>query len=246
MLARCTKNSTSIVSKTAVLATLCFFLAVTGLFSLYSSASSGLHTRIDFEENERAWHRMVSGDNAAKLKRWHGVLEQVRSFDNPEKLRYINSFVHDALSYQLDRALWGKEDYWATPLETLSRGRGDCEDYVIIQYISLLNAGVSDDKLRLIYVRARIGGPSSPITQPHMVLGYYPEPGAEPLLLDSLVEDILPASERTDLTPVFSFNISELWAASGASAGSATARLSPWRNVLERIKSEGVSFNVPR
>ncbi|BFN12940.1 transglutaminase-like cysteine peptidase [Marinobacter nauticus] len=189
---------------------------------------------------------MVSGDNAAKLKRWHGVLEQVRSFDNPEKLRHINSFVHDALSYQLDRALWGKEDYWATPLETLSRGRGDCEDYVIIQYISLLNAGVSDDKLRLIYVRARIGGPSSPITQPHMVLGYYPEPGAEPLLLDSLVEDILPASERTDLTPVFSFNSSELWAASGASAGSATARLSPWRNVLERIKSEGVSFNVPR
>ena len=39
-----------------------------------------------------------------------------------------------------------------------------------------------------------------------MVLSYYPAPEAEPLLLDNLVAEILPASLRTDLRPVYSFN----------------------------------------
>jgi hypothetical protein len=66
-------------------------------------------------------------------------------------------------------------------------------------------------------------------------------------VLGSLMEDILPAQERTDLTPIFSFNSSELWAGdTGAFAGSATARLSPWRDVLNRMKNEGVSLNVSR
>lgn len=202
---------------------------------------------IDFVQTRLQWDNLGFTKNNDALERWQILLQRLGSLNTQEQLRHVNTFVHDTLAYQTDQSLWGQEDYWATPLETLAKGRGDCEDYVILQYVSLLNAGISDDQLRLIYVRARIGGPTSPITQPHMVLGYFPEPGAEPLLLDSLMEDILPASERTDLTPVFSFNSSELWAGGGnASAGSSTARLSPWRNVLDRIRSEGVSFNVPR
>ncbi len=215
--------------------------------SLPQASQRLVFATIDFAETHSRWNRHGFQADKTVLDRWQLLLQRVSSLDTDEKLRHVNAFVHDTLAYQLDRTLWNQEDYWATPLETLAKGRGDCEDYVIIQYVSLLNAGISDDKLRLIYVRARIGGPTSPVTQPHMVLGYYPEPGAEPMLLDSLIEDILPASERTDLTPVFSFNSSELWAGGGnASAGSSTARLSPWRNVLDRMRSEGVSFNVPR
>lgn len=39
-----------------------------------------------------------------------------------------------------------------------------------------------------------------------MVVAYYPAPDAEPLILDNLLTTILPASERPDLIPVFSFN----------------------------------------
>ena len=181
------------------------------------------------------------------LNDWRRLIIRIRPMQTREKLRQVNAFVHRVLAYQLDKELWQREDYWASPLETLSRRRGDCEDFVIIQYVSLLSAGIPDDQLRLIYVRARLGGPSSPVTRPHMVLGFYPAAGAEPILLDSLIEDILPARERTDLTPVFSFNSSELWAGgAGASAGSSTARLSPWRDVLNRMKREGVSLNVSR
>jgi hypothetical protein len=78
-----------------------------------------------------------------------------------------------------------------------------------------------------------------------MVLGYYPSPDAEPLILDNLIGDILPASRRPDLQPVFSFNSAGLWIG-GASRSSAdpTARLSRWSRVLERMQTEGITLPV--
>lgn len=227
------------------------FVLITVVFSLLilptRSSEQPVGATIDFSQSRSQWLRYGYDSESQVLDQWQSLLERIELLPTEEKLRQVNKFVHEALNYRLDSDLWNREDYWASPLETLAHGMGDCEDFVIIQYISLLSAGITDDQLRLIYVRARIGGPASPITRPHMVLGYYPTPGAEPVLLDSLMEDILPARERTDLTPVFSFNSSELWAGgAGASAGSSTARLSPWRDVLNRMRSEGVSFNVSR
>ena len=73
-----------------------------------------------------------------------------------------------------------------------------------------------------------------------MVLGYYANPTDEPVVLDNLITTIRPASARTDLSPVFSFNNEGLWV-SGAAQSSAdpTARLSRWRDVLERMRQEG-------
>ena len=75
----------------------------------------------------------------------------------------------------------------------------------------------------------------------HMVLGYYDTPTAEPLILDNLIGNIRPGSSRTDLQPVFSFNAAGLWVAGAtASSGDPTARLSRWRDVLDRMKQEGL------
>jgi len=119
------------------------------------------------------------------------------------------------------------------------KGRGDCEDYVIGKYFSLIAAGMPSSRLRLVYVRAQIGG-SDGSAQAHMVLAYYATPGAEPLVLDSLIGEIRPASRRPDLAPVFSFNSDGLWQGTGAqSAGDPLARLSRWREVLAKARSEG-------
>jgi hypothetical protein len=60
------------------------------------------------------------------------------------------------------------------------------------------------------------------------------------MILDSLVGDVRPASRRPDLSPVFSFNGEGLWQGVGAqSAGDPTARLSRWRDVLARARTEG-------
>ncbi|MBL3278677.1 hypothetical protein ELP91_28930, partial [Klebsiella pneumoniae] len=79
--------------------------------------------------------------------------------------------------------VWGQVDYWGSPLETLTKGQGDCEDYAIGKYFALMAAGVPSARMRLVYVRAQNGG----VIQAHMVLAYYPTPDAEPLILDNLI-----------------------------------------------------------
>ena len=130
-------------------------------------------------------------------------------------------------------------DYWATPLEMFGKGAGDCEDFSIGKYASLLALGVAPDKLRITYVKARLGGPDSSVSQAHMVLAYYPAPSAEPQILDNLVGSILPASQRDDLQPVFSFNAQGLWV---GNANNDVNKLTRWRQLLDKMKNEGFAF----
>lgn len=199
---------------------------------------------LQFDQLERAMVRDFSVERLPVLHAWQTELLVLSDRLDLEKIQRVNVFFHRHVRYRTDMALYGQEDYWATPLELLGHGLGDCEDWAIAKYVSLRHLGIGDDQLRLIYVRARIGGPSSQITQAHMVLGYYPTANAEPLILDSLMTTVLPASERDDLTPVFSFNSAGLWAGQGAQRAnsSPTARLSRWRSVLERMHQEGVQF----
>lgn len=214
------------------------------LVSLAISSDLFSRASIDFDRFHRLMDSRFGPQRAQVSRNWEIMLRQAAQAESErQKLDIVNQFVHQQVRYRTDQRLYGVEDYWASPLETLGHGLGDCEDYAILQYVSLRQAGISDDRLRLIYVNARIGGPRSNITQAHMVLGYYATPTSEPLILDSLIANIRPASERTDLSPVFSFNSEGLWAGGATSpAASATARLSRWRNVLERIQQEGVSF----
>ncbi len=171
---------------------------------------------------------------------WQQTLDQAKSLPEYQQVALVNQFFARNLRYRTDHELWGQEDYWATPLETLGRGLGDCEDYAIAKYISLRTLGITDDKLRLIYVKAKRPDGSS---LAHMVLGYYPLNGREPIILDSLVTALLPASKRIDLSPVFSFNSQGLWSTTSTqSIASPTARLSRWRNVLQQTRLQGVSW----
>lgn len=163
------------------------------------------------------------------------IAEAVAS-DEVSRLKRINTFFNRRIEYTEDREVWGQPDYWASPLETLNKGAGDCEDYAIGKYFSLIASGVSPAKMRLVYVRAEVGG----TVLAHMVLAYYPDPLAEPLILDNLITDIRPASRRPDLAPVFSFNAEGLWQGVGSStAGDPVARLSRWRDVLTKARAEG-------
>lgn len=164
------------------------------------------------------------------------AIERAAGLDEAARLSALNGFLNRRIEFRDDIEVWGRVDYWATPLETLDKGRGDCEDYAIAKYLSLLAAGTPVAKLRMVYVRATVGGRSLA----HMVLAYYAEPGAEPLILDNLIADVRPASQRPDLQPVFSFNGEGLWQGVGAtSAGDPLVRLSQWRELLAKVRAEG-------
>ncbi len=186
------------------------------------------------------------GGNEQAFEEWNRLITNAKSANTERKLQSINQFFNRKLLFEDDIEIWGQSDYWATPLQSLARGKADCEDYVIAKYFSLRSAGLSDQQLRLVYVRAKIGGERSAISQAHMVLAFYASSDAEPLILDNLITDIRPASRRSDLSPVFSFNTQGVFAGTSANTRpgpGGTSRLSRWQELLERARQEGFELS---
>lgn len=179
--------------------------------------------RIEQKHNKYARERVVN---------WQELIANTKGLSTQQKLQKVNDFFNSNVQFISDQALWGKEDYWATPIEMLSVGAGDCEDYSIAKYFTLKQLGVEEDKLRLTYVKA------IEIGQAHMVLTYFENKRAVPLVLDNLITDIKPASQRRDLVPVYSFNGTGLWLAKARGEGQRvgdSSRLSLWDDLEKRM-----------
>lgn len=130
---------------------------------------------------------------------------------------------------------------WAAPDELRASGRGDCEDFAIAKYFALLEAGVPVQRLRIGYALVQLGG--GDLWRPHMVLAYLAgddDTTSQPLILDTLISEIRPASRRPDLRLLFSFGLDGLWVGvDGQRLGAAEDRLDAWRGVLERMSAAG-------
>lgn len=205
-------------------------LLSTSAIALTDKESKQINTIMQFY-GERAGKRVTA---------WRNIINDNVSQDVDTKLQEVNDFFNQLIFID-DIKLWGKEDFWATPLEFLGVGAGDCEDFSIAKYFSLRELGVADNKLRLVYVKAL------KLNQFHMVVAYYPTPSSVPLLLDNLDGDIKPATKRPDLLPIYSFNASKLWLmkqkGQGQLAGKAS-RLSLWNDLRQR--SDRIKLNRPK
>ena len=168
---------------------------------------------------------------SSRLRYWQKIVNDAKDKTSDEQLEIANSFFNQ-VRFISDQEHWQKEDYWATPLEMLVTNGADCEDYSIAKYFTLRELGIPDEKLKITYVKA------VQFNQAHMILAYYPYPGAEPLILDNLINDILPASQRPDLIPVYSFNGEGLWLSKlssqeGKRIGNAN-KLDNWQDLMTR------------
>lgn len=209
-------------------------LAVVGL-ACWGGNVIALELQVD-RLQQQATSRYGSRGGQA-VSNWLAMLREAANLSELDKLTRVNEFWNRNVRGAEDIEVWKQTDYWATPVESLGRGAGDCEDFVIGKYVSLISLGVPPDKLRFVYVRARMGGPGGPQVA-HMVLGYYPSPTAIPLVLDSLITPILKANERRDLTPVFSFNASGVYIDGKEAAP--VDRIGRWRELLVRMQRDGI------
>lgn len=65
----------------------------------------------------------------------------------------INRAVVLAITPATDEAQWGVEDHWSSPFETLQTHRGDCEDYAIVKYVALRQAGLPTADVKIVILR---------------------------------------------------------------------------------------------
>ncbi len=117
----------------------------------------------------------------------------------------VNQFFNQ-LEYSPDIQTWQKKDYWASRLEFIGQGRGDCEDFAVAKFLTMTQLGVPSQKLFLTYVKA-VGYPEAA----HLVVTYFQKPGSVPIVLDNYNKQILPATQRKDLIPVYSFTANDLY-----------------------------------
>jgi predicted transglutaminase-like cysteine proteinase len=208
-----------------------------GALLLASVMLGGLHADWDFSLISRRAQALYGplGEGQQRIDDWQRLLSTQKQIGELEQLNVVNRFFNSQVRYVEDQDLWRQVDYWETPIEALWKGAGDCEDYAIAKYFSLRHLGVSSDKLRITYVKALRQN------RAHMVLTYYSTPDAIPLVLDSLVDTIKPANQRTDLLPVYSFNAEGMWlpGTKGNQKVGDTKRLSRWQDVLKKMQAEG-------
>ena len=173
-------------------------------------------------------------DARALLIAWEELIIQDTHQNDLEKLARVNDFFN-RMEFVDDSVHWGEKDYWATPIEFLGSRGGDCEDFSIAKYFTLKAMGIDEEKLNLTYVKALN------YNVHHMVLTYFSTPDAEPLVLDNLIGEIKPASQRTDLIPIYSFNGTGLWVAKqrgrGRLAGSSSG-MHRWQDLMQRMAED--------
>jgi predicted transglutaminase-like cysteine proteinase len=204
--------------------------------------SPGLGAGWDFSAISTRTERLYGPATPAARQRideWATLLKNPAQGSIQDKLNQVNRFFNSRMAFKDDIIVWKQQDYWATPIEFLRKGAGDCEDFALAKYFTLREMGVPANQLRITYVKAL------QLNQAHMVVTWYSTPDAIPLVLDNLKTAILPATQRTDLLPVYAFNGEGLWLpqSGGTKRVGDSKRLSRWQDVLTKMRAEGFEIN---
>lgn len=134
-------------------------------------------------------------------KDWTGLLDTLRGRDARAQMEAVNAWVNDHPHVE-DFANWGVPDYWETPGELLARG-GDCEDFAIAKYFSLLRLGFAAQNLRIVIVS------DSTSHSFHAVLAVQQD--KEAWLLDDQLAQVIRLDDQPRYTPVYSLNGEGWW-----------------------------------
>lgn len=159
-----------------------------------------------------------------------------------QRVQLVNNWVNNAMEQSEDITIWSEEDYWASPLEAISKRAGDCEDYAITKYLFLREAGIPTRQLFLSHVEY------ANQTAPHMVLIYHNEYDNGYYVLDNIITHIKPWHNRPDLKYKFSFNEKAVFTGSPSKFlpinGSSPSQINQWRKTLSKWNMEKLTLKA--
>lgn len=138
---------------------------------------------------------------ATAMKKMQGEIATLKGQPLVAMAAAVNKMMN-AKPYTGDSKLWGKSDYWATPVEFMERG-GDCEDYAIAKYTALRALGVPEERMRVAIVQ------DLQKNIPHAILIVYTDQG--PYALDNQSRNLVNGAAMSRYKPIFSINRTAWW-----------------------------------
>jgi predicted transglutaminase-like cysteine proteinase len=141
--------------------------------------------------------------SSPRAREWSRFLASQEDRPREDQVQAINRYVNSIARHDSDARIFGIRDYWATPLEFLER-TGDCEDFTILKFVSLLYLGIPNEQMRIVVAldRGRNIG--------HAVLAV--QNAADEEILDTSYAEIWSASKIPDYAPEYSLNLTTRWA----------------------------------
>lgn len=132
----------------------------------------------------------------AASKTWRKLAKTIQTYSELKQLQQVNAFFNH-WPYMLDLDLYNTSDYWATPLEFITRS-GDCEDYAITKYFALKRIGFKISAMRIVILKDSIRNITHAVLTVNLNTTTY--------VLDNLSDTLFPDSLYTHYRAQFSFN----------------------------------------
>lgn len=144
-----------------------------------------------------------NSSTGCRVQNWQQFLTDLsrRATSRMQVVREVNDYLNKA-PYVSDQDNWGTKDYWETPAEFFSRG-GDCEDYAIVKYLSLMMLGFNTDDMRIVVLN------DTKDRDLHAVLSV--RMGGTNFILDNKVKVVKPDSAFAYYKPIYSINDRNWW-----------------------------------
>lgn len=204
-----------------------YFLLLLINITLYAS------TYPSFTYKEAISIEKASGKEAvSRIYKYNETIQSYKKHSPLEQLTKTNTYLNE-LKYKNDMLNSNQNDYWATPKEFLITGRGDCEDYAIIKYFTLIKLGFSPEKL-FITIAYDMYSKSN-----HMVLSYFIKDNEPPLILDNANCKIVNLTKRRNLKITAFLNTNGVYVFNNKGEITKTKYNSQkFKNLLKRIKIE--------
>ncbi len=140
-----------------------------------------------------------SGQNT--MNQFKSQIEFLRGLPMNKVVSGVNEIVN-RIPYINDSDIYGKSDYWASPIEFIQNG-GDCEDFAITKYVALRALGIPEERMRILVLQ------DLQKNVPHAVLVVYTDNG--PVLLDNQIKTVTHVDRVSHYKPIFSINRDSWW-----------------------------------
>jgi len=144
-------------------------------------------------------------------------------------IQEVDKFWNSSIKYKTDMAQFGARDYWQSPIETLTNGRGDCEDIAIGKFFTLV--GFHD--VYLCYCSVQI---SKVKIEMHMTCLVRKK------RFFCINTDVNLDSQSRRITEIFRFNkINAMFR--GRKSDNAVG-INSWRTVMNRAENEAIMYGT--